>query len=94
MGQQTNQQNDDGLRVGAFAFIRVKIESAYNPKARCLVTDALPGEAPADPDPERKWWVVTVDATGKETMLSEHYLVRGCYMVEASRARKLARGEA
>lgn len=94
MGQQANQQTDDGLRPGAFAFIRVKIESAYNPKARCLITDKLPAEAPPDPDPERKWWVVTVDHSGKETILSEHYLVRGCYMVEASRARRIARGEA
>jgi len=94
MGQQTNQQTDDGLRPGAFAFIRVRVESAYNPKARCLITDTHPAEAPPDPDPEPKWWVVTVDPSGKETTLSEHYLVRGCYMVEASRARRIARGEA
>lgn len=92
MGQSTNQQND-GLRIGAFAFIRVKIEAPYNPKARCLITDGLPSEAPPDCDPERKWWVVTVDPSGQETVLSEHYLVRGCYMVEASRARRIARGE-
>ncbi len=94
MSQQANEQTDDALRPGAFAFIRVKVESAFNPKARCLITDKLPAAAPPDCDPERKYWVVTVDPAGHETILSEHYLVRGCYMVEASRARRIARGEA